>query len=128
MVRSNGTSRPASGGVKGNIEGCAKRNRRPKQRVNQVEILNYKPIGKGCLVASLDVVISECGLTIRDCALFEKDGRKWINFPSKEYTTPQGEKKRWDFVTMEKDRKTRFDAACIAQVDKYLLAKQAPSF
>jgi len=93
-----------------------------------MEISNYRQIGKGCLVASLDVAIPEWGITIKDCGLFEKDGRKWVNFPSKEYTNQAGEKKRWDFVVMEKDRKTKFDAACIAKVDEYLSSKQAPSF
>jgi hypothetical protein len=81
-----------------------------------MDISNYRNIGKGCLVGSFDVTIPEWGLSIHECKLFEKDGRRWVGFPSRQYETAKGEKKHEDYVMMDKDRKKGFDAKCLEKL------------
>jgi hypothetical protein len=57
-----------------------------------MEVSNWKPINKGFLKGSFDVTINQYGITIVDCALFEKDGKRWVNFPSRKYTSGGEEK------------------------------------
>lgn len=58
-----------------------------------IECMRYKPINKGTLLGYVDLYIPKMGLEIYGCSFHQKDGRRWINFPSKEYTDEQGEKK-----------------------------------
>jgi hypothetical protein len=53
---------------------------------------NPRRIGKGTLVGSFDVELSS-GMKINGMMLFEKDGRRWVNFPSKEWIDKEGNKK-----------------------------------
>lgn len=64
-----------------------------------MKIENYKAIGKGFLVGKFDIIIEAWGeLTLRECTLFEKDGKRWISLPSKEFTTKENEKKYFPVV------------------------------
>ncbi len=48
-----------------------------------MEILNYKSVNQGALIASFDLCVKKWGdLVIKDIKLFRKDARKWISFPS----------------------------------------------
>lgn len=40
-----------------------------------------------------DLFLPNCGMEIFGCLLFQKNGRKWVSLPSKEYTDTNGEKK-----------------------------------
>lgn len=81
-----------------------------------MDIKNYRPINKGCLQACFDVFIDEWGMTIRDCCLFEKEGRKWINLPSRQYQSKEGTTKNFDYIVFEKERKERFQKACLEKI------------
>jgi hypothetical protein len=80
-----------------------------------MDVINFKGIDKGCLKAKFDVVIPEWGLTIREVTLFEKDGKEWLGMPSRQYEK-DGKQKSYDLVSLEKGKRQRFDAACIAKV------------
>jgi hypothetical protein len=54
-------------------------------------ITNAKIIGKKSLVGSFDLELPS-GLIIRGAMLFESNGRRWVNFPSKEYQKQDGTK------------------------------------
>ncbi len=82
-----------------------------------MKIHNYRPIGKGLMIASCDIEIEEWGLTIRNCTLFDKGGNKWISFPSKKTDGPDGKPKYFSYVTMDKEKKERFDKTAIALLD-----------
>jgi hypothetical protein len=54
-------------------------------------ITNPKSLNKGVLIGSFDLEMPS-GLIIRDAMLFEKNGKRWVNFPSKEWTKEDGSK------------------------------------
>jgi hypothetical protein len=54
-------------------------------------ITNSKLIRKGTLIGSFDLEMPS-GLIVRGAMLFEKDSKRWISFPSKEWTKQDGTK------------------------------------
>ena len=59
-----------------------------------IEIINYRETKSNSpLIGFVDVYISTFGLEIIGCTIFEKDGRKWVSMPQKEYVNKEGEKK-----------------------------------
>jgi hypothetical protein len=54
-------------------------------------VSNAKLIRKGTLIGSFDLEMPS-GLIVRGAMLFEKDGKRWVNFPSKEYQKHDGTK------------------------------------
>ena len=87
-----------------------------------MDIVNFKKIDRGCLEAKFDVVIGEWGLTIREMTLLSKDGKQWINFPSRQYEK-DGQKKNFDYVVFEKSRKERFQAAVLEKIGQGCVQK-----
>ena len=82
-----------------------------------MKIHNYRPIGKGLMVASCDIEVEEWGVTFRSCTLFDKDGNKWISFPSKKTEGDDGKAKYYNYVTMDKTKKERFDKTAIQLIE-----------
>lgn len=58
-----------------------------------IECIRYYSVNKGALMGKADLFLPNCGMEIFGCLLFQKNGRKWVNLPSKEYTDQNGEKK-----------------------------------
>jgi hypothetical protein len=58
-----------------------------------IEVIRWTPVDRGSLVGYADLYVEKMGLEIYGCSLLEKNGSKWLNMPSKEYTNAQGEKK-----------------------------------
>jgi hypothetical protein len=56
-----------------------------------MKITNAKLLNRKSLVGSFDLEMPS-GLIVRGALLFEKDGRRWVNFPSKEWTKQDGTK------------------------------------
>jgi hypothetical protein len=54
-------------------------------------VTNPKLIRKNTLIGSFDLQMPS-GLIVRGAMLFEKDGRRWVSFPSKEWTKQDGTK------------------------------------
>jgi hypothetical protein len=54
-------------------------------------ITNPKVLRKNSLVGCFDLQMPS-GMIVRGAMLFEKNGRRWVNFPSKEWTKPDGTK------------------------------------
>lgn len=79
--------------------------------------MNYKAIGKGCLMARFDVCIPKWGLTIRECCLFEKESKRWITLPNRQYKGKDGATKNCDLLIFDKPIKQRFDEAVIGKID-----------
>jgi hypothetical protein len=59
--------------------------------MTKFQITNVKQIRKNSLVGSFDLEMPS-GLIVRGAMLFEKDGKRWVNFPSKEWTKQDGTK------------------------------------
>lgn len=63
----------------------------------------YNSVNKGFLLGFADMYIEKWKIEIRGCALYQKDGRRWINLPSKEYVDELGAKKYAPIVRFEED-------------------------
>jgi hypothetical protein len=81
-----------------------------------MEILNYKSIGKGFLLARFDVRIPQWKVTFRNCSLFDKDGKKWISLPNQSFKDENGITKYFPLVVFEKSVKERFDGNILAKI------------
>lgn len=66
-----------------------------------------------------DFYVPKWGIEIIGCGLYMKEGRRWINFPSKEFTNPQGEKKFMPHIKFRE--KSHKDAFC--EMAKKAIAK-----
>lgn len=91
-----------------------------------MEILRYRAINKGAVVGSFDVRIPKWGVIINDCTLFEKDGRRWISFPSKPYES-EGQKKYFPMIQfVQKDHMAKFTEAVMPLLYEAMKKEQAP--
>jgi hypothetical protein len=52
---------------------------------------NAKQMRKGTLLGFFDLEMPS-GLIVRGAMLFEKNGKRWVGFPSKEWIKPDGSK------------------------------------
>ena len=92
-----------------------------------MEILNYKSIMKGCLLGKFDIVIPEWGaLTIHECTVFQKEGKRWIALPSKEYQAKDGQKKHYGLIKFDMKVFEKLQAAALSLLEK-LMAAPPPS-
>ena len=88
-----------------------------------MEIQNFKAIGKGCLVGKFDIKIAEWGgLQINECALFKKDGKRWITLPSREYQGKDGTKKHFHLIKFSPPVFEKLQAAALAELVKSITA------
>jgi|SRR5688572_17749329 len=84
-----------------------------------IECLKFQSVSKGLLVGFADFYIPKTGLEIFGCQLFQKDGKRWINMPSREYTNDQGEKKYAPYIRYrEATHKEMFNKLAIEAIDK----------
>ncbi len=81
-----------------------------------MEIVNYKPIGKGFLLARFDVRIPKWGVTFRNCSLFEKEGKKWISLPNQSFKDENGTTKYFPLIVFEKSVKERFKETVLGKI------------
>jgi hypothetical protein len=58
-----------------------------------IECLRYISINKGTLLGYADLWVEKMGIEIFGCSLHQKDGRRWVNLPSREYKDKNGETK-----------------------------------
>jgi hypothetical protein len=73
-----------------------------------IEIIDLKQIPTGVCKYKFTVKIVKMGMEIRECGLFEHNGKKWIGLPQRQYET-NGEKKYYNLVSMTPEMKKRFD-------------------
>ena len=86
-----------------------------------IEIVKFRKFEKNTLKGFLTVLMTSIGLEIRDCALQEKDGKKWVNLPSKPYEKDDGSTGYSYIVKFtDKDRYYQFQDAVLQELDRYL--------
>ena len=70
-----------------------------------IKILNFKKFEKGFLYGFADIAVPLWGtnLIIRGCKIFTKEGKQWVNLPSREFQNDQGETKYAPLVAIEDD-------------------------
>ena len=90
-----------------------------------VECIRFNSVVKGHLQGFADLYVEKWGLEIRGCSMYMKDGKRWINFPAKEFTTPEGEKAYAPHVKFrDKDNMSKFTEAAKKAIDDW--CKQNP--
>jgi hypothetical protein len=88
-----------------------------------IEIKNFKKMPEGVCKAKFSIVFPKMGMTINDCGLFEKDGKKWIALPSKAYEK-DGQKKYFSLVFFEADKKKKLDDLVYMELSKLMNYEQ----
>lgn len=53
----------------------------------------YKSVNKGVLLGFADIYVEKWGLEIKGCSLCMKDGRRWVNLPSRKYIDEEQQEK-----------------------------------
>jgi len=63
--------------------------------------MNLEIKNSGALIAKFNAKFHKMGgLIIRECALFETNGKKWITLPSRQYEV-EGKKKYYPYIAFE---------------------------
>ena len=62
-----------------------------------IECIKYTPVNRGTCVGLASVYVSSWGLDIHGLSVHQKDGKRWLNLPSKEYEK-DGEKKYFNCI------------------------------
>jgi hypothetical protein len=89
---------------------------------------DWREVTKNSLRGFCVLSLSPSGLVLRDCALHERDGRRWISLPSKPQLDSEG-RQRKDATTGKplwlpvveikgKTERERFQAAALVAIDK----------
>lgn len=92
-----------------------------------MEIQNYKSINKGCLIGKFDIEIKEWGeLKICDCTVFEKDGKRWISLPSRQFESKDGTKKHFSLVKFNMDVFKKLEASALEKLGGQLFVPTQP--
>lgn len=90
-----------------------------------MEIQNYKPIGKGCLVGKFDLEIKEWGgLIIHECMVFKKNNQRWISLPSREFQSKDGLKKHFNLIKFNAEVFKRLEKSALSLLDKVIVQPQ----
>lgn len=91
-----------------------------------MEITNYRQIDRGCVRARFDVLVPVWGLILKELTLFEKDGRKWIGLPSRQYQGRDGTAKHFQLVDFSKPIRDRFQVAVLEKIDAGQFQRAVP--
>lgn len=92
-----------------------------------IECMEYRGYVKGSLQGFANLWIPKMGIEIYGCSLHMKDGRRWLNLPSKEYQDSSGEMKYSSVIRFRnKEHYTLFCERAKAAVDEWI-RKNAPT-
>lgn len=84
-----------------------------------IEITSFKPHAKNSLRGFLALRLTNIGLEIRDAALHEKSGKRWIQLPSRAYEKDGTTK--WSPIVdfYDKSRADQFQKAALEALDQF---------
>jgi DNA-binding cell septation regulator SpoVG len=84
-------------------------------------VSNAKQINKNTLIGRCDLTMPS-GLIVRGAMLLEKNGKRWVNFPSKEWTDGEGKKNYSPLLEFtSREVADKFQAAVLPLVERALL-------
>lgn len=85
-----------------------------------IEIVSFKPFSKNTLQGFATIRMTNVGVEIRDVTLHEKNGKRWIQLPSKSYE--KDGKALWACILdfYDKSRGEQFQKATLAALDAFL--------
>jgi len=86
---------------------------------NQIECIKFKYVGKGSLLGFADIFVPAFSLEIYGCSIFQKDGRNWMSFPSRETgVDDSGKKKYWPYLRFKsRESMDKFSIAVLQAVE-----------
>jgi hypothetical protein len=85
-----------------------------------ITVSNPRKINKGALIGFLDVALPS-GMKLNGCTLLEKDGKRWIGLPSKEWTKTDGSKSYVPIVEIpDREARDKFNAAVLPAAERAL--------
>jgi len=89
--------------------------------MSEIVCTGFKRIDKGLLVGFASVFVPKWGLEIFGISLFEKNGKKWISMPSREYEDKnEGKKKYFPHIKFrEKSHAELFEEKVKAAIEKF---------
>jgi hypothetical protein len=89
---------------------------------------DWRAVVKNSLRGFVVLELSPSGLILRDCALHERDGARWVSLPSKAQIDAEGRQRKdsntgkplWSPVVeiRGKDQRERFQTAALIAIDK----------
>jgi len=89
-----------------------------------MECTTFRSHQSGALLGFFDLWVPKMGLEFKGCTLYQKNGRKWISLPTREYKGDDGEKKYVPVVRFrEKGHADAFCTLAITAIDEFC-AKQ----
>lgn len=85
-----------------------------------IECVRYTTYSKGSLLGYADFYVPKWGIILRGITLHQKNGHRWINFPAKEYTNKEGEKKYSHYIQFkEKEHFEAFTEQALKAIDEW---------
>jgi len=86
-----------------------------------IECIEYKSHASGALQGFANFRVPKMGIELFGCGVFSKNGRRWINMPSREYQDQEsGEKKYISIMRfMEKTHNEAFCKAALQALDEW---------
>ena len=85
-----------------------------------IKCIDYKDINKGSLMGSATLKIIELDLDIKNITLLQKDGKRWVNFPSRTYESKGETKRTYDIWIENPEKRKKFQEVAKAAIDAYL--------
>jgi hypothetical protein len=80
---------------------------------------NLKRITKGTLIGTVDLTVPKWRLGIHGCLWHEKNGKQWVSFPAREWTSPDGHKHFANLIEFsERETHDRFHLAAIKLLER----------
>ena len=86
-----------------------------------LEIVKFRAYKKNSLLGFFSCKLTAIGLELRDCALYEKEGDRWIGLPSKPYKDEDGNQK-WAYIIKfyDKNKFQQFQKCALHALDEYV--------
>ena len=85
-----------------------------------IEVVKFRAYSKNTLQGFLTVRLSNVGLEIRDIALHMKNGKRWLQLPSKPYQKDDGAQ-AWSYILAfyDKHRHKQFQEMTLKALDAF---------
>jgi hypothetical protein len=85
-----------------------------------ITISNARKLNKGALIGFFDVALPS-GMKLNGCTLLEKEGKRWIGLPSREWTKPDGSKSYVPIVGIpDREARDKFNAMVLPAAERAL--------
>jgi hypothetical protein len=85
-----------------------------------ITISNARKLNKGALIGFFDVALPS-GMKLNGCTLLEKEGKRWIGLPSREWIKPDGSKSYVPIVEIpDREARDKFNAMVLPAAERAL--------